>query len=469
MSHAPESALLTDRYELTMLDSALADSTAYLPAVFEVFTRRLPPGRRYGVAEGLRRFVDQVVDLRFAPDTLEWLRSTGVIGARAAAYLSGWRFGGTIQALREGDLYFPGTPVLQVEVDRLADGLLLETLALSVLNHDCAVAAAAARMHQAAGARSLLEMGGRRVHEQAAVAAARAAYLMGFAGTSNLAAGRLHGVPTIGTAAHAWTLAHATERAAFAAQVARHGSGTTLLVDTYDTAEGIRTAVDVAGRELGAIRLDSGDPAVESRRARALLDSLGAPGARIVVTGDLDEYAITALSDAPIDTYGVGTRVVSGSGHPTAGLVYKLVAIGDRPVRYGTGEAVPLRPVAKRAPGKLSVGGRKSAWRELDASGRAVAEVVVADPAPAGTQAVRGAGRDLLVPVVVRGEVVHRPDASQIRAFHLRARAELPPDALAVTDGPPALEVGPPAFAGVAGRPAGGGRPARRLVGARMS
>ena len=347
-------ALLTDRYELTMLESALQAGLAGRRAVFEVFARRLPPGRRYGVVAGqgrLRRLLDDFV---FGPDELAAL---DFLDDGTRGWLDGRRLGGDISSYAEGETYFPGSPVLTVE-SCFGEGLLLETLVLSVLNHDSAVASAAARMVLAAKGRPLIEMGSRRTSEQAAVAAARAAYVAGFAATSNLEAGRRHGVPTAGTSAHAFTLAADDEKAAFRAQVAAQGVGTTLLVDTYDTQQGIRNAIEVAGPQLGAVRLDSGDLAEETRRARLLLDELGATGTRIVVTGDLDEYAIAALEATPADSYGVGTAVVTGSGAPSAGFVYKLVAIAgsDDP-------EAPLRPVAKASVGKVSVGGRKWAAR----------------------------------------------------------------------------------------------------------
>ena len=169
-------------------------------------------------------------------------------------------------------------------------------------------------------------MGSRRTHEKSAVAAARAAYIAGFSTTSNLCAGQRYGIPTTGTCAHAFTLLHDNERDAFEAQVATLGAGTTLLVDTYDVAEAVRTAIEVAGTDLGAVRLDSGDLLTQARDVRAQLDALGATKTRIVVTSDLDEHAIAALAAAPVDSYGVGTSLVTGSGAPTAGLVYKLVA-----------------------------------------------------------------------------------------------------------------------------------------------
>src|SRR4051794_29055316 len=293
-----------------MLASFLSDGSAQLPAVFECFSRRLPSGRRYGVVAGLGRLLEALVDFRFDADDVDYLLTSGAITAQCADYLRDFSLDGVqVDAYREGELYFPGSPVVTVS-GTLGQGVVLETLVLSVLNHDSAVASAAARMSVAAQGRPLIEMGGRRTHEQAAVAAARAAYLAGFASTSNLQAGRTYGIPTVGTAAHAFTLAHDSEKAAFASQVEALGTDTTLLVDTYDIAQGIRNAIEVAGTGLGAVRIDSGDLNEEARKARALLDSLGATGTRIIVTSDLDEYVITALADAPIDGYGVGTRVV---------------------------------------------------------------------------------------------------------------------------------------------------------------
>ena len=370
-------ALLTDRYELTMLDAALASGLAGRRAVFEVFARRLPPGRRFGVVAGQGRLARLLRELRYEHEDIVALRD--VVRPQTRDWLTGRTPDVVVDAYPEGSTYAPGSPVLTVE-GAFGDGLLMETLVLSVLNADSAVASAAARMVLAAGDRPLLEMGGRRTHEQAAVSAARAAYVAGFTATSNLEAGRRHAVPTVGTTAHAFVLAHPTERDAVVAQVAAQGVGTTVLVDTYDTAQGIRTAVEVAGSQLGAIRLDSGDPAVEAPKARALLDELGATGTRIVVTGDLDEHAIAALADAPVDRYGVGTSLVTGSGAPTAGFVYKLVAIAesDEP-------GAALRPVAKSSAGKSTHGGRKWAWRTRDGG-----ELLTLGPqAPAGATALQ--------------------------------------------------------------------------------
>jgi nicotinate phosphoribosyltransferase len=410
--------LMTDRYELTMLSAFLTDGSANRPAAFECFSRRLPTGRRYGVVAGLGRLLEDLEEFRFDAGELDYLVGSGTITAQCADYLAAFDLRGVdVDAYREGELYFPGSPVLTVS-GTLGQGVVLETLVLSVLNHDSAVASAAARMSVAAGGRPLVEMGSRRTHEQAAIAAARAAYLAGFSSTSNLAAGRRYGIPTVGTAAHAFTMAYATEQAAFASQVAVHGTGTTLLVDTYDIEQGIRNAIEVAGTGLAAVRIDSGDLDKEVRKARALLDSLGASQTRILATSDLDEFVIAALGDAPVDSFGVGTRVVTGSGHATAEFVYKLVEIDGR-------------PVAKASEGKVSHGGRKHASREL-ADGLATREVL--------STKGNGPGRPLQVRVVRNGSVVHRPSLEEIRTHHLAARSELSAEALAMSDGPPALE-----------------------------
>ena len=422
---AASAAMLTDRYELTMLSSWLTDGSVNHRAVFECFARRLPAGRRYGVLGGLGRLLPLIRDFRFRASDIDYLRESGAITDLAADYLANFRFTGTVEGYAEGDLYFPGSPVLTV-VGTLGECCLLETLILSVLNHDSAIASAAARMVVAAGDRPLIEMGSRRTHEQAAIASARAAYLAGFASTSNLAAGLTYGVPTVGTAAHAFTLSHRTERDAFASQVAALGPQTTLLVDTFDTEQGIRTAVEVAGPDLGAIRLDSGDLDVEAANARILLDSLGATKTRITVTSDLDEYVIAALAESPIDGFGVGTRLVTGSGHPTASMVYKLVAVAD-----SADPAAPLRSVAKKAVGKASAGGRKTAYRTLDDGGLATGERVVLD----GDAAPVGPARRLTQQVMRDGDIVGLPTLQQTRDFHRFARAQLSAEQLSIADG----------------------------------
>ncbi len=358
-------ALRTDQYELTMLAAALRDGSAHRRCTFEAFARRLPEGRRYGVVAGTERVLDAVQAFRFTDADLASV--SRFLDADTVDWLRDYQFRGTITGFPEGELYFPGSPVLSV-TGTFAECVLLETITLSILNHDSAIASAAARMVTAADGRPLIEMGSRRTHEEAAVAAARAAYIAGFTATSNLEAARRYGVPSAGTSAHAFTMVHTTadgpnEAAAFRAQVATLGTGTTLLVDTYDITEGVRTAIDIAGTSLAAVRIDSGDLGPLARQVREQLDSLGATSTKIVVSGDLDEHAIAALRADPVDSYGVGTSLVTGSGAPTAGMVYKLVEVDGV-------------PVSKRSSHKETIGGAKAALRIARPTGTLVEEVI---------------------------------------------------------------------------------------------
>ena len=385
-------ALLTDHYELTMVDAARASHRADRLAVFEVFSRSLPGGKRYGVVAGTARLIDAVAHFRFHQNELEFLSRHSIVGPDTLEWLANYRFSGTIRGYREGEIYVPGSPILQVE-GTFAEAVLLETLILSILNYDCAVASAASRMVQAAGSRDLIEMGARRAHEQAAVAAARAAYLAGFSATSNLAAGEAYGIPTKGTAAHSFTLVHDSEEEAFAAQIATMGPGTTLLIDTYDMRQGVERAIAVAGTSLGAVRIDSGDLPVVVSQVRAHLDELGAKDTKIVVTNDLNEHTIAGLRGAPVDVFGVGTSVVTGSGFPAAGLVYKLVARTDDQGHW--------IPVAKKSSHKGNPGGTKTAYRILD-SGSAREERLVL-----GTHSPPQGGRTLSHDYVLSGVAQH--------------------------------------------------------------
>jgi nicotinate phosphoribosyltransferase len=422
----PSTALRTDHYELTMVEAALRSGAASRRCVFEAFARRLPEGRRYGVVAGTGRFLEALQRFRFGDGEIDDLRRRRVVDDVTCDWLAGYRFSGEVSGYAEGEVYFPGSPVLVVE-SSFAEAVVLETLVLSIFNHDTAIASAASRMTSAAGDRPCIEMGSRRTHEEAAVAAARAAYIAGFATTSNLEAGRRYGVPTAGTAAHAFTLVHDSEQEAFAAQVDSLGSGTTLLVDTYDVMEGVRTAVKVAGPSLGAVRLDSGDLVEQAREVRELLDSLGATETRIVVTSDLDEYAIAALASAPVDAYGIGTQLVTGSGAPTASMVYKLVSRSD--------DDGVMRPVEKRSVSKTSVGGRKWALRRLTTDGIAEAEVVGIEERPTDD----GDDRPLMVDLVRDGDLLAPPDLAAARERHAASRAELPAGALRLQRGDVAL------------------------------
>ncbi|WP_308213219.1 nicotinate phosphoribosyltransferase [Nocardioides pinisoli] len=417
-------ALLTDHYELTMVQAARQSGTADRRAVFELFPRRLPPGRRYGVVAGVGRALDAIEDFCFDAAAVAALE--GVVDPDMLDWLASYRFSGDVWGYAEGEAYFPYSPLLVVE-GTFAEAVLLETVLLSIYNHDSAIASAASRMTLAAGDRPCIEMGSRRTHEQAAVAAARAAYVAGFDASSNLAARALYGVPSTGTAAHSFTLLHDAEADAFRAQVQTLGVGTTLLVDTYDVAEAVRLAVEVAGTGLGAVRLDSGDLGEVARDVRAQLDELGASATRIVVTSDLDEHAIAALAAAPVDAYGVGTQLVTGSGHPTCGFVYKLVARED-----ADGELVS---VAKKSTDKISIGGRKYALRRRGPSGVAEAEVVGIGAVPEDD----GDDRPLLVPLVRDGEVVGRATLEEARARHRASVAELPRSVTMMSAGEPVI------------------------------
>ncbi len=419
-------ALLTDHYELTMLQAALAAGTADRRAVFELFPRRLPEGRRYGVVAGVGRALDTIERFRFDADAIDVLREHGVVDEPTLEWLSGYRFRGDIWGYPEGETYFPYSPLMTVE-STFAEAVLLETVLLSILNHDSAIASAASRMTWAAAGRPCIEMGSRRTHEEAAVASARAAYISGFVTTSNLAARQRYGVPTAGTSAHSFTLLHDSERDAFTAQVTSLGKGTTLLVDTYDIVEAVRLGVEVAGTDLGAVRIDSGDLGMLAQQVRDQLDGLGATSTRIIVTSDLDEHAIAALAAAPVDGYGVGTSLVTGSGHPTCGFVYKLVSREGR-----DGDMVD---VAKKSKDKISIGGRKFALRRRSPRGVAQAEVVGIGAPPVDD----GDDRSLIVPLVRDGEIVGRESLATMRERHAASREELPLTARQMSRGEPCI------------------------------
>ncbi|QYH37222.1 nicotinate phosphoribosyltransferase [Salinibacterium sp. M195] len=412
-----------------MLDAAIGSGRHERPCVFEAFARRLPDGRRYGIVAGTGRLLELIEQFRFGDDELSFLQQNKVVSSGTIDWLADYRFTGKIAGYREGDVYFPGSPVLIVE-GTFAEAVLLETLTLSVLNYDSAVASAASRMVTAADSRPVVEMGSRRTGERSAVASARAAYIAGFTATSNLEAGRQWGVPTMGTAAHSFTLLHDSEEEAFQAQVDAFGPSTTLLVDTYDVETAVNLAVKVAGTELGAVRIDSGDLAVQVATVRAQLDSLGATNTRITVTNDLDEHAIAALRAAPVNSYGVGTSVVTGSGHPAAGMVYKLVAHHN--------DAGQWVSVAKKSTAKATIGGHKAAMRTLE-GGIASTELIY--------QAVDGRpdveGRELIVDLVNDGVAdarwLGREGTRAARDHREQALAELPENAFRLSRGEPVV------------------------------
>lgn len=407
-------ALQTDAYEFSMLNTFVEAGKADQEAVFEAFTRKLPKGRRYGVFAGAARFLDALKDFKFSEGDLDTLQAAGFISDATREWLRDFTFTARVEYRKEGEFFFPNSPLVSVQ-GRLGECVLVETLLLSIINFDSAVASAASRMRVVARDKRLIEMGSRRVHEDAAVSASRAAFIAGFDATSNVAAHQKYGVPLTGTAAHAFTLAHTTEKEAFANQVRTLGTGTTLLVDTYDIEQGIRNAVEAAGPDLGGIRIDSGDLKDESAKARVLLDSLGATQTKIVVSSDLDEYLI-AGAGKDVDVFGAGTRVVTGSGEPTCGMVYKLVAIKDE----NTGE---WRNVAKKASGKASVGGKKTPYRF-----------------PSTFE--EGFSLDGTVPVMAEALfTTGEPETLETsRDFHLKRLREAPPQMLKISAGNPYTE-----------------------------
>ncbi|WP_430593551.1 nicotinate phosphoribosyltransferase [Humidisolicoccus flavus] len=412
-----------------MIDAAMRSGKAFRPSVFEVFARRLPGARRYGIVAGTGRVLDLIAQFRFDHTELAFLRTNGVVSEETLDWLAEYQFQGSVLGYREGELYFPNSPLLTIE-GSFAEAVILETVVLSVLNFDSAVANAATRMVNAAQGRPLAEMGSRRANEHAAIAAARAAFIAGFSATSNLAAGSQWGIPTMGTAAHSFTLLHDSEEEAFQAQVDTLGPETTLLVDTFDIEQGVRTAVKVAGTSLGAVRLDSGDLASVAGSVRSLLDSLGAENTRITVTSDLDEYAIAGLAASPVDAYGVGTSVVTGSGAPAAGMVYKLVAHKD--------ERGDWHNVGKKSESKASTGGEKTAFRTIENAIAVEESVVIGQPGylPDGARALQ-------VPLITDGVIDerYRGSAGVMRAREHRVSAlqELPTDAHRLARGEPAI------------------------------
>jgi nicotinate phosphoribosyltransferase len=421
-------ALLTDRYELTMLQAALKSGKAHRKGVFEVFSRTLAGGRRYGVFAGTGRLLELIKQFRFSETEIAWLLAENIIDQSTAKWLADYKFTGDIHGYAEGEIYFPYSPVLIVEAS-FAEAVILETLILSVLNYDSAVASAAARMVTAAGSRPVSEMGSRRTGEYSAVAAARAAYIAGFSATSNLEAGRSFGIKTMGTASHAFTLLHDSETQAFQAQLEAFGEDTTFLVDTYNIEAGIENAIGVAGTKLGGVRIDSGDLPIEVAKARALLDKLGAKNTKITVTNDLDEFAIASLAAAPVDAYGVGTSVVTGSGVAAAGFVYKMVAFQD--------ESGQWHEVSKQSAKKTNLGGKKNAVRSHQS------EVAIAELISSSGPVLTQGDRSLLVDLVIQGEIqpglIGKVAVESARAHHENVKSQLPASAHRLTKGEPAI------------------------------
>ena len=335
-----DSGTVVDFYELTMAQSYLAEGLAAATASFEVSCRQLPPGWGYLLVAGIDELLESLAAFRFDAATLEYLRRQGPFGSEFLEALAAFRFSGEVRAMREGTPLFAAEPFVEV-TGTLFEAQLVETLVLNSVGFATLSASKAARCVEAAQGRSLLEFGLRRTQgADAGLRVARGSYLAGFDATSNLAAGECFGIPLAGTMAHSYIEAFTSEAAAFAAFSRLYPNGTTLLLDTYDTLEGARLAAETAlrlraaGGRLEAVRLDSGDLAALSRAVRALLDQAGLPELGIVASGNLDEYAIAELVEdgAPIDGFGVGTRLGVCADAPALDVAYKLVSLDDRPV-----------------------------------------------------------------------------------------------------------------------------------------
>jgi len=421
-------ALLTDRYQLAMLVGYARSGLAIRRAACELFVRRLPKERPYMVVAGIERAVDAVRAIRFGAREVAYLKADPRLGPaitpEVEAYLRDFRFRGDIRAMPEGTVAFANEPLVRVEA-ALPEAQLVETLLLSILNHDARVATKAARVVQAAEGRPCFEFGSRRTHERAAVDAAVAACTGGFVGTSNEAAGLLHGVPVAGTCAHMWTLAFAEEgeEESFRAYARAFPSGTVFLVDTYDTPRGIDRAIRAVGATLGGVRIDSGDLAALSIDARARLDRAGLTSAKVILSGDLSEYKIRSLlgRGARVDQLGVGTDVVATPDAPSLGAVYKLVEV--------EGARGRMVPVAKASEGKATRPGRKQVLRGLAGGVMTGDRVVLADEEAVEVAASPGLA-PLLETFVAGGERVRPLEAPAARRARSLAQVASLPAAL---------------------------------------
>lgn len=408
-------ALVTDLYELTMAEAMLA-SGKNGPATFSLFIRRLPPERAYLIAAGLERALDELESLRFTDGDLDFLRSLGLFSADLLDFLARFRFSGEVRAIPEGRVVFAEEPLIEVTAP-LIEAQILETLLINVLHLETLLASKAARCVDAAEGRPVVDFGLRRAHGiDAGMAAARASFLAGCTATSNVAAGRRYGIPLNGTMAHSFVTVFPTELDAFRAYARTYPDSTTLLIDTYNVPEGARHAVEIArelaaaGHHLRAVRIDSGDLAALSRETRAILDAGGFPAVQIVGSGGLDEYAISDLlkGGAPIDAFGVGTRMDASEDAPTLEAAYKLVEYEGR-------------PLLKLSTGKATLPAPKQVWRRTGPDGRYAGDVITT------AAEVDPDAEPLLVPVMAGGRRLHpREPLPDLRDRCLAERAKLP-------------------------------------------
>src|SRR5271157_2136252 len=409
-----QSLLLTDLYELSMLEAYAAHGMAET-AVFELFVRKLPTERGFLMAAGVEQVVQFLEAMRFTPDELAWLRASGLFSPSFLESLVGLRFTGDVDAMPEGTVFFPDEPVLRVTAP-LPQAQLIETRLINLVHFQTVIASKAARMILAAPAKQLVDFGLRRAHgAEAGLLAARASYLAGFAGTATVLAGRDFGIPIVGTMAHSFVQAHDDEATAFERFARVRPKALTLLIDTYDTERGATIVAALAPRlaadgiTISAVRLDSGDLAAHARAVRAILDAAGLSAIHIFASGGLDEHSLLSLcrGGAPIDGLGVGTSLTTSADAPALDCAYKLQEYAGRPRR-------------KRSEGKATWPGRKQVYRRYNAAGRIAGDVVAllgeaADGEPLLQPAMRGGRR-----------VAGFPGLAEARAHAAAALKQLP-------------------------------------------
>ena len=439
-------ALRTDLYQLTMAAGYFHRGMKDRHATCEMFVRRLPKKRRYLVALGIERVLGYLEKLCFTEDEIAYLRELPALAdAMTPAfcdYLRAFRFTGDVDAVPEGTVVFANEPLVRISAP-IIEAQIVETFLLSAINHATMIGSKGARVVRAAGRAGVMEFGTRRTHPDAAVDAARAAYAVGFVGTSNVEAGKRFGIPVMGTAAHIWTMAHESEEAAFENYVATFPNASILLIDTYDTVRGAERAARIARDKLKGVRLDSGDLLALSRAVRPVLDAAGCSSAKIVASGDLNEYKIAALraAGAPIDLYGVGTDLVASIDSPALGGVYKLVEI-----EQSAGKV----PICKFSEGKATYPGAHQVFRFVNASGTLARDVIALadeDPALLG----EGQAEALLVERMRGGVRTGPPEGLDVvRARVAKELPRLPAESLVLDEEPVSQERSDEPFKAVA-------------------
>jgi nicotinate phosphoribosyltransferase len=410
----PVSPLLTDLYQLNMVEAYLAEGETK-PAVFEFVVRHLPDRRGFLVAAGLEQVLEYLETLRFSPDEQGWLESTGRFSKRLVDYLAAFRFTGEVHAMPEGTVFFGSEPILRVTAP-LPEAQVIETRLINLLHFETLIASKAARMVLAAAGKQLVDFGLRRAHgAEAGLLAARASYILGFAGTATVEAERQFDIPTFGTMAHSFIEAHDDEATAFERFARARPENLTLLIDTYDTEAAARKVAALApklaasGIVIRAVRIDSGDLLGLSRSVRRILDAAGLQAISILVSGGLDEDDIMALvaAKAPIDGFGVGTSLTTSRDVPALDCAYKLQEYAGLPRR-------------KQSPGKATWPGRKQVWRRHDGDTLMTEDVVAAE----GDEQD---GTPLIAKVMAAGKrIAPRPKLDEIRARAVSDLQRLP-------------------------------------------